>query len=359
MRKKRNLLLFVLIAVLLNGCALNLTSMSLEKGLPKGTNADAVTFLKDYISNNTGIELFKKGDSFIYTEVNVRNDQHDIRYYSISNSTINSSYEALSRDKNLNEKFLEEIDRKKIAIKNPESYHLPIISKKQNKLFIESMQNKQTIQLPGLETDKFLINLKQYSKNGSIVEVFNDTSRTHSYIFIPVSLDNIKTIQEAELKNKVTSGDLTSYYGIIKQAGNFLIAPNHNIINPRSNEIYEVKPDDFLSKDGKYVYLDGKAGTIKEGQQRIQTIENYVSDNKEYVKGYKLSFDEIAKKMELKTSGINQASVLYFNDHFVLLYLSYDGVMLGNAGSYNVMVRLNNHEENPQGNIVDLGIIDM
>ncbi|RCK13077.1 hypothetical protein DT075_03335 [Bacillus licheniformis] len=52
------------------------------------------------------------------------------------------------------------------------------------------------------------------------------------------------------------------------------------ILDKRTNQLIDIKKDDYLSKDGKYVYINGakeqETNVMPDGIQQIQTVDNYL-----------------------------------------------------------------------------------
>ncbi|MGE8078338.1 hypothetical protein [Peribacillus loiseleuriae] len=133
-----------------------------------------------------------------------------------------------------------------------------------------------------------------------------------------------------------------------------------SILDETTNTITEIKEHDLLSEDGQFVYLNGSVGELRgedlpDGMQRIQTIENYAKGNDTYKAVFKLDYDAIAKKLDLKTNGVSFANINYFNENYIVLGLNYTGIVVGTAGYTNVIVDLQDKKE-LTAYLVDLGI---
>lgn len=113
--------------------------------------------------------------------------------------------------------------------------------------------------------------------------------------------------------------------------------------------------DDLLSKNGKYVYINGRKSDLAEGLQKVQTIENYAKDNDTVEAELSLNYDAITKKLDVKTNGVSFANINYFNENYIVLGLNYTGIAVVTAGYTNVIVDLHDKKE-PIAYLVDLGI---
>ncbi|KRT90038.1 hypothetical protein [Bacillus glycinifermentans] len=134
------------------------------------------------------------------------------------------------------------------------------------------------------------------------------------------------------------------------------------ILDKRTNRLIDINKDDYLSEDGKYVYINGvkekETNVMPVGIQQIQTVDNYLKGNEKYEAQFKIDFKQIAKEMGFDAGDARIANIQYFNEDYVVLYISYHGKTIGTAGSVNVLIDLQKNKKQPTAYLVDLGIDD-
>src|SRR5699024_959855 len=127
--------------------------------------------------------------------------------------------------------------------------------------------------------------------------------------------------------------------------------------------LFAIDEEDLLSKDGKYVYLNGNSINVlteglAEGTQSIQTLENYLADSEADDIVFDLNYKSI-----LKVSGIGgigtkvsdkHRNVVYFNNELIVISVRYDAIFFGMAGVTNVMIDFSENQDNPKMYILDL-----
>lgn len=133
-----------------------------------------------------------------------------------------------------------------------------------------------------------------------------------------------------------------------------------SILDENTNTITTIKERDLLSEDGPFVYLNSYVGELPgedlpDGVQRIQTIENYAKGNKAYEYQFNLDYSAISKQLDFATNRIRIARIIYFNKDYVVLHLLYKGRLIGDGGSTNVIVDLQDKKK-PITYLVDLGL---
>ncbi|MEC3608183.1 hypothetical protein P9126_14415 [Bacillus glycinifermentans] len=66
------------------------------------------------------------------------------------------------------------------------------------------------------------------------------------------------------------------------------------ILDKRTNRLIDINKDDYLSEDGKYVYINGakekETNVMPDGIQQIQTVDNYLKGNEKYEAQFKIDF---------------------------------------------------------------------
>jgi len=121
------------------------------------------------------------------------------------------------------------------------------------------------------------------------------------------------------------------------------ILSNKNELFDTVEEEFILFREDLLSKDGKYVYIDGSGSTmttskLDEGEQYIQALGDYLAGKENYAAEFSLHYNSISKALKLLTGGSNYQEIIYFNDTLVVYRLSYRGVYIGTFGEVIVAV---------------------
>lgn len=134
------------------------------------------------------------------------------------------------------------------------------------------------------------------------------------------------------------------------------------VLDVKNKTFVEIEEGDYLSEDGKYVYLSGNQpdsnNGLPEGAQYIQTFEDYMAGNDSYVTTFDLDFKAIQKAAEFGGIGTRVSDayryVVYFNEELLIIHLTYDAAIVGIAGETNVVVDFHEDKENPHIYILDL-----
>ncbi|MDY0405169.1 hypothetical protein P5G51_006915 [Virgibacillus sp. 179-BFC.A HS] len=144
-----------------------------------------------------------------------------------------------------------------------------------------------------------MINISHVTKEAFSVDIDNtgnDGKDDSVRIYMNKDLSHVvatSTYYKHFIKN-VKSGKLDDFKGLIFHHNSnkryLSFKDGYGSFDTKENKYFRVKETDLLSNNGKYVYIDGDEGDLKDGVQRIQTIENYLVGNDQYEKEFKLSF---------------------------------------------------------------------
>lgn len=167
------------------------------------------------------------------------------------------------------------------------------------------------------------------------------------YLFLKSDLSKYRIVKEEELNSTIESGKLKEYLSVfpnVAKDGAYRKLFDKYIFDEKKNKVRKIKNTDILSKDGKYVYINGakekETNVMPDGIQQIQTMDNYLKGNEKYEAQFKIDFKQIAKEMDLNAGDARIANIHYFNKDYVVLYISYHGKTIGTAGSVNVLIDL-------------------
>ena len=375
----KKLSFFLVLLLLLTGCGEdNMTnqdssSSSEEKyettykeGFPQEASSALSTFMQHVLSDSVDRKLVDEDGNLIFSDGNRSAEETSVIYYQFTEEQLEDYYKPLLQMEELNVslnplKQSNSLEKLRTPLENYEQYSLPsIVMKDNNQLEIKTTGNQRIIDLNhemkqyGITgTTKFILNIEAVNEN-NIVIVLADTAkgsrlRELYYLFIKRDLSDftITQLKYEETQEIINSNVLKPFYDIFPGTGDYKsIFNNISILDVATNKITEIKDNDLLSEDGKYVYLNGAADELPDGEQRIQTIENYAKGNDIYEEQFDIDFDTISKKMDFETNKISIAKTNYFNEDYIVLQLLYRGKTIGEGGGTNVIVDLQN-KQNP------------
>lgn len=361
--------------LLLVGCG---SEVSYEKGFLEKDSPAFMEYMHYYMSANKGQFLFKRDNTNVYAKRNPNSDLMTINYYTYIDKQLQAYYKPLFQDddpKVTLRKLREDAESKlHKPVKDVDKYNLPVITMEEsNQLMIKTTDHEKIFDLPKLTkdfneqvTDDIIFNLHAMNDEGFLVKM-NDTSIEDSLnkdlaLFVEKDLSDssiAKTHGEG-LQDKLSQKELKKYYDLFPKAdtkGRFLkLFNSYEVFDMKAGKTRNVDDNDYLSKDGKYVYLNGKEDPLSDGPQQIQTIENYMEGNDTYEAAFNISFKKIAKELKFKADGVGVAKIVYFNEDFVVLSLNYNAPIVGDAGSTNVIIDLQDDKDNPTAHLIDLDL---
>ncbi|MEC0762641.1 hypothetical protein P8898_09810 [Bacillus haynesii] len=384
--KKRHIICLSVVMVFLlaaTGCGKDdIQEVIYKKGLPEEDSRGLTEFMKSYLTGSTDQKILEVNDVTLFSTVNHQGQA--IRYFQYTQDELKEYYKPLftAKKPKITLNKLYQIERLEKLLHHPiqdkENYHLPAINMlSNNQLEVKTKKNKKTLDLPQLlksygvkKSDELDINL--YAVNSKcfsvVIQDFSMKNRINSTIglFITQDLTNIEStvITKEKLQSTLSTGKLKDYYDLFtkvdKSGRDSLLFFDDMILDKRTNQLIDIK-NDYLSKDGKYVYINGakekETNVMPDGIQQIQTVDNYLKGNEKYEVQFKIDFKQIAKEMGFNAGDARIANIQYFNKDYVVLYISYHGKTIGTTGSVNVLIDLQKNKKQPTAYLVDLGIL--
>lgn len=384
-----NLSFFLLSIFLLVGCeesnmknkgSSNQMEVTYKEGFPREESPGLTEFIKGYLSRDGDNEVMKKDDSYVYSVSNKSENDRLVHYYHFTKDQLKSYYQPLVDANNYEEKLLQmnQTDRKEDdlykTIEKTNEYHLPLISlEENNQLNIKTNESEKTFDLPELmkeydvkKSDDMVVNLKSLNNDHFVIEIQDFSVESvegwdlFMTLFVKQDLSNIviSELYDEDLQSKLDSGELKDYYKGFQKvdpSSQYSKMFGNKIIDNKLNKIIDIKKDDLLSKDGKYVYINGNNKDLSGGIQEIQTIKNYAEGNDTSDINFDLDLAEIAKRLDLDTSGNASVEVNYFNEDYIVLRLNYKGEFVGTAGATNLIIDLQHDKKIYY--LVDLGLL--
>lgn len=348
------------------------------EGFPKEDSPALSKFIQNNISMDQ--ELLNDHGTLIFSDRNLNEEATSITYYQYTEGQLKENYERLFQAEDVSRSLYEmrqsdNLVKLRSPLENNEQYSLPTVNMKENnQLDIKTTKNQRTINLNEAMKDygitnatKFIMNIEAVNEN-HIVLVLEDIAKLGQlnelyYLFIDQALSNFTIVQlkYKETQKVIDSQVLKPYYDIFPGVESYKsLFDRISILDETTNTITEIKEHDLLSEDGQFVYLNSYVGEIpgenlSDGVQRIQTIENYAKGNDIYEAQFTLDYDAISKQLNFETNKIGIARITYFNKDYVVLSLLYKGKVIGDGGSTNVIVDLQDKKK-PIAYLVDLGI---
>ena len=372
MTKKRFISFSVIILLLMiTGCGKDdIQAVNYEKGLPK---EDSPAF-KEFMRNEFGFpdDITLRVQDSIYTMMS--SQKNGIRYYTYTDKQLKNSYKPIFSTKENVSAKLSDLKQKDSLIDEGETVHdkigqglpeMKIVNKNVIKVKTTFGEKKIKLPIPSSAKEVYL-SLYAVDKENMLIGVSDhtgeETPRTY-YLFLKQDLSQHLIVKEDKLHATLESGKLNNYLSVfpkVTEDGSYLKLFDKYIFEKKTNKVRKIKDTDILSKDGKYVYINGakekETNVMADGIQQIQTVDNYLKGNEKYEAQFKIDFKQIAKEMDFNAGDARIANIQYFNKDYVVLYISYYGKTIGTAGSVNVLIDLQKNKQQPTAYLVDLGI---
>jgi len=343
-----------------------------KKGMPKEDSPSFKEFMRYELGLARETTLSYQDHAYTIT----RSTKKGIQYYKYTDKELEDFYKPLFLAKKDLSKKLYDLAQvsflEKRKINNELGENLPEITlNKRNVLKVKTTSGEKNFELPSAKGKKVFKALEAINKDNMLIQVEvceilknGDYGDGQSYyLFIKQDLSKHQLVKEDELHTTLGSGKLKDYLSVfpkVTEDGAYLKLFDNYIFEEETNKVRKIKDTDILSEDGKYVYINGAKQEenfiISDGIQQIQTVDNYLKGNKKYEAQFKLDYKSISNELGFKTPGVSSASIHYFNENYVVLSLSYHGVMVGTAGSVNVLIDLQKNKQQPTAYLVDLGI---
>src|SRR5699024_3349704 len=208
-------------------------------------------------------------------------------------------------------------------------------------------------------TDELIINLEALTDEHMRINVFHLENKTHVSLFLNNNLENpvITQLFGNDLEETIQQEQLHSFEPLFNPNDQSLKKIGPTVWNTETNELLQIDDNDYLSDDGKYVYLNGNIDPIEEGEQTIQTITDYIEENDTTYAQFSLDYKALSKQLDRKSSGnVSISQVVYFAEDYIVLYAYFKLPVVGTAGDTNIIIDLQEDKNNPTFYVVDLGL---
>ena len=368
-------LILCLIIFVLLGCANEMKKETIHEGFPSEVSPASMELIEYLISNhfftNHIYLLDETKEHFIYSKHNSNENENEVEYVALSKNELETFVRKYSSD-SVKKVVLqdEEIDRLLEPI-DPEGNLPEIHLKEGNVLLVKTEEVEKEFELPTIlsqydiqPNDRLTVNLVALNEEEMKLELYSVRHKLNLSLLLKNNLEHFLATQlfGDELEEVVQSGELESFKELFVPVGENeslrVITFVSNIIwDTETGELYQINDEDFLSNDGKFVYLAGNEDPLLEGEQRIQTVSDYVQENEEDYAQFSLDFKPLSELLEEKSSGnVTTAKVVYLAEDYVVIYANFAGPYIGNAGATNIIVDLQEDKNNPTFYVVDLNL---
>ena len=359
--------------ILLLGCGKG--KVTYEEDFPTEDSPALMEFMKSYLLTGNN-EMRNERTTIIYSEKNHNEKPKKINYFKINKEKFKDYYKPLFEADDV-KSSISELKKNTIpneSLSNKEARNLPSVEMiENNRLKIGTMGKETVLDLDRLMADhnfdkavnyivniigqtesKFVLTLEDVNKIGDQRELY--------YLLLNYDLSELTLAQlkTEETKESVKTRQLEPFYDAFQSVDDmerYKVSFNRiDILDTKTNKLTQIKADDYISKDGKFVYIGGDKEKLVEGRQQIQAIKNYIEGNEIYEAEFKLNYKDIAKKLGLKTSGAGIVKLNYFNKDYIVLAVMFDGIIVGETGFTNIIIDLQEDRNNPKAYLVDLDI---
>ncbi|NPC94624.1 hypothetical protein HOO54_20940 [Bacillus sp. WMMC1349] len=341
-----------------------------KKGMPEDSPAFK-EFMIHELRSSFDKTLSHQGHSYLM----MRGDPDEFFYYKITDKQLQNIYKPIfSVKENYSGKLYDlrqvDLSKKGTVMHDKLGKNLPdITSDKHNVLKVKTANGAKKFKLPfAKEKEIYSFEPEAINKEDMLIQTIvhekqEDGDVQIYYLFLKQDFSKHQVVEGEKLYGEIESGKLNNYLSVfpkVSEDGSYLKLFDNNFLEKKTNKVRKIKDTDYLSVDGKYVYINGRKEEEKDvmpdGVQKIQTVDNYFKGNHKYKAEFKLDFGNIADKMDINSDTADMADIRYFNENFVVLSVYYNGMFVGTAGSFNVLIDLQKNKNQPTAYLVDLGI---
>lgn len=359
-------------------------SFEYEDTLPQEPTDQLIEYLRHKLFNDKRLISTEHHDGYIYQVGTIHDPQTHLSYAFSPTEKMYDYYDSRLQSEEDDKYAVRNVNSNSYLgnIHDPTEYGLPDISLTDDELMIKTAEGEVSLStIPRNDGDEVDVsNLYHVSVIGVTSDAFylyiiEDTAdpSDHSVLFATQDLTDIQVIEETNeaFEQFMTTDEFSLYADLFPPLDDderylrFYTSSNHRdqVIDTKEKTLIEIGEEDFLSKDGKYVYLSGKRPQtprvgLAEGTQTIQTIDEYIAGTDTYELTFDLDFKAIQKAADITGIGTrvseSDREVVYFNEELLIIHVSYDAAITGKAGKTNVVIDFHEVKENPDIYILDL-----
>ncbi|MDA7025203.1 hypothetical protein PJ311_01110 [Bacillus sp. CLL-7-23] len=371
-KKLISLSLILIYSLFITGCGKEkIEEVTYAKGLPENSPAFR-EFMRHELRSSFDKTLSHQGHSYLM----MRGDPDGFFYYKITDKQLQNIYKPIfSVKENYSGKLYDlrqvDLSKKGTVMHDKIAKNLPdITSDKHNVLKVKTANGAKKFKLPfAKEKEIYSFEPEAINKEDMLIQVLvhekqEDGNAQIYYLFLKQDFSKHQIVEEKKLYATIESGKLNDYLSVfpkVSENGSYLKLFDNCILEKKTNKVRKIKKSDYLSVDGKYVYINGRKEKEKDvmpdGIQKIQTMDNYFKGTDKYEAQFKIDYENIADEVDIKSDVAGLAHISYFNENFVVLRVKYNGMFVGTAGSVNVLIDLQKNKNQPTAYLVDLGIL--
>lgn len=383
-RSIRNIIVIIIILILIGGAAYLITNAKkpfpYESTLPEEPSPQMLDFFRHKIFSREAPISTNHQDGYIYTDIQIIDHQSFISYAFSPTVKIEQYYRERRQSdaedkyayKNVNPySYLE-------VVSEPTKYDLPEISISEDALTIQTSEEQMTFSKMALDngmefevSQTHHVNVVHANEDAfylSISESENDELNRY-LLFVKQDLSDYQIIEDEDgafeefMKTKYFT-EYMSLFPSIDENGAYLNYYTHDqVIDVKNNTLITIDSEDYLSDDGKYVYLSGNDGStpgegISKGKQSIQKVEDYIAGNDKKHVTFDLHYKRIKNASDIGGIGTSVSGsggkTVYFDQELLVIHIAYDAALFGIAGYTNVVVDFHEDNEQPNFYILDL-----
>lgn len=361
--------LYITFAIFLFACGNNANKggakIDYQTGFPQDTSPALTDYMTDYFMQRSNL-LFKIAENeYVFAERNGSYKDETIDYFTFNMEEIEHFYVPVQTDDEPDQ-VLDQLYHQVEDIKQSVQSNLSlpnITCLNNNTLLVVSGDKERKFPLPELEEsikedDQLICNLSRINDEGFIMQIDKRSTKDTFYFFVLHDLSKAAIFEQKDLEQAVNQGEISTFYSILKneESDRYGQLLYNSFVDTEVNELLYIEEKHEISRDGKYIYLNGAINPLDEDTQLIQRVEDYLSGNDEVYSEFHLNYKDIAKHVDFKASGnVSIGSVVYFSEDFIVLFINYSAPITGKAGSTNVLIDLQD-KENPTFYVVELGI---
>ena len=343
----------------------------IHEGFPSEVSPATMELMKHLVSSHLHF-LTEVEEQYIFSKQNLSAEDNEVKYFVLSKNELETFVKKYSSEKGKSIYLSIEEKNQLFDEVEPESGDFPEITiEKGNILFIKTEEAEKEFALASLlsqydiqTTDEIRLNLVALNENEMQIDLRNPDKSMDVSLVIKNDLEHflVAELFGEGLEEVVQSGELDPFKELfipVNENGNLrkITLVSDVIWDADTGELYRINDDDYLSDDGKFVYLGGKVDPLSEGKQRIQAVTDYVQENEEDYAQFSLDFKPLSELLEEKSSGnVTTAKVVYFAEDYAVIYANFAGPYIGNAGATNIIVDLQEDKNNPTFYVVDLNL---
>lgn len=350
-------------------------TVNYKTALPNEMSPAFSEFLLYYSNPLYGNIIERKEDSFIISVFNMEAEPEKMEYYSISEDALKTFFNPLLEAEEPEKEFHDLADHFEtemlVEAKGELEMYPGITLDQDNRMTVRTKNGEKTFDLVewltdfGVQkTDELVLEVDVVTEDAFEIKLNNTDVEDNKFvnIFMKQDFSDVKVVSgyTKEYYEAVIAGELDAFQDIVfmekLDATYMLLNDRYGVYDQETEEVQTIADSDFLSFDGKYVYVAGAEDPLEEGMQRIQKVGDYVAGNDEFEAAFELNYEEISEAIGLESTGnVSTGKVTYFKENFVVLFLNYTAPVAGTAGSTNVLIDLT-EKENPTYYVVDLGL---